>query len=292
MPSRVIRRVHYLGRKTKSPNGVTFYNRSKVLIDDSDDAIDDDTSTIGVDEDVPGNNNDPIDPDKPDGYDTEGAPYEDGPQTNDAASTGTDIDDNTYPASDDGDDGQYSEDNGSYDEKSVSTKEPTANDQTAGVIVEHNSETNNQIIGVVEENNSTEEDEEIAGVSEEGDDSISDLYNAPVPIGPNKQSLLGLSDPAQTPSNSEESVESSPDVGSIVIESADAYTESAKSALSKSSSSTGSQRQKEILDRYHLRGTKKARRKHAGSSYYLGNKPWQTLCQREGGGIEKVFLTR
>ena len=45
MLSRVIRRVHYLGWKTKCSDGVTFYDRSKVIIDDSDVALDDAAST-------------------------------------------------------------------------------------------------------------------------------------------------------------------------------------------------------------------------------------------------------
>ena len=34
MPDRVARRDHYFSRKTKNADGITFYNRSKTLIDD------------------------------------------------------------------------------------------------------------------------------------------------------------------------------------------------------------------------------------------------------------------
>ena len=50
MLSRVICRVHYLGRKTKSPDGITFHDRSRVIIGDND-AADDNIATTGVETD-------------------------------------------------------------------------------------------------------------------------------------------------------------------------------------------------------------------------------------------------
>ena len=172
MPSKVIRRVHYLERKTKSPDGVTFHDRSRVLIYD-DDVNGDITSTTGVKEgDLGDDPNDPAEPSKP-----TGATYTDGPDSDVDLSSGTNIDNDTFHLSDEGGDGQVSDNSRSYQTKSsgVPNEEDTVSDkESAGVTKKRGAD--NVTTGV------TEGDDETAGVAQEDNNSLAPgLDNAPVP---------------------------------------------------------------------------------------------------------------